>query len=749
MITLELNREMRKFVLLLCFITAMLNGQFSVPGASADTKQLISGDTRITISESGGITLFNKEFHTATSANPLQAEFVDLSGAATWYNGRYSQVKEISTGVEAVGTIQTTGGSVVEFHDLYRTIPGGLELRRTAAILRAGQGETGFSTRVALKTDWALSVCEFLVPGVIYHHNQAAPKTALGSHPEDPVTLIREDRAAIPLAAIWHKRYGEWIELTHIDGMADTIPREDGLARLTNAEFKFGSVAQINDGTLSAGFQYPGTEGERTYVFGGSEKGGRFALRSHPVTVGFTQQYSLSIRTGHSDSYPALVENTVRHGFDAHKAEVKSASIQQVYRASVALLNQYCRPYHGVVGLPFAVRVPGGEAYDISCQMGFVGDALPAARLLIRDSLRADDASRRTNAVNLVNFWVKNARTPSGVLKTWFDIHPDGSVTWREYPQFLRVASDGLTAILHAWSSLSSRGEDHADWMKFEREWADWLVKSQNPDGSWYRSWKLNGDPEDRSTDTTIQPVSLLVELGMVTGDKRYTEAARRAGSFCLKSMHAPAAYVGGTPDNPNTADKEACLLAVNGFLSLYDLDNNKDWLHAAVQAAWFAESWVYLRSIAMPSSDPDNIYPPGRSTAGLSLIALGHSGVDNFMAAIPFLWYRLYLQTKETHFLEFAIYIQKACYQMLDLDGSLHYAYPGLLTEAMTLAPLRGHGVKSWLPWLSVTIAEPLAQLEDVFDMMDLTALAKAPLQRNIEIDNSFRVRHGMRPEK
>lgn len=376
--------------------------------------------------------------------------------------------------------------------------------------------------------------------------------------------------------------------------------------------------------------------------------------------------------------------------------------------------------------MPFAVRVPNGEAYDTSCQMGFVGDALPAAALILRYGYETSDGESVKRASDLIDFWVKNSVTPSGVLRTWYDVQPDGKTTWRSYPMFLRVASDGVEGVLRAWSVAKRPWNVHPEWLEFCRNWGDWVVKVQNSDGSWFRSYGLDGRVLDRSTDTTIQPICVLTELFMVTGDNRYRDAALKAGKFCLKSVHEAYAYVGGTPDNPNVMDKEAGMMALNGFLALYDLNGDKRWLQAAEQAAWYSETWVYLRDIPMPVGDPAVIFPKNRTTVGLSLIAAGHSGADNYMAAAPFLFYRLYLLTGEPHFRDSAHLLLHGTKQMMDWDGSLGYAKPGLLTEALTLGPLRGHGVQSWLPWLSVTLLEPMVRLKDVFGAMDTDAIEK-----------------------
>ena len=70
------------------------------------------------------------------------------------------------------------------------------------------------------------------------------------------------------------------------------------------------------------------------------------------------------------------------------------------------------------------------------------------------------------------------------------------------------------------------------------------------------------------------------------------------AGDFCLHSVHESYAYVGGTPDNPNVMDKEAGMMALDAFLSLFDMTRDPRWLTAATQAAHYSETWVYCWGI-------------------------------------------------------------------------------------------------------------------------------------------------------
>ena len=732
--------------LLIALVWALFSVSHTCLAQSAGSLTL--GDIRITISAAdAGITIFKGTIPVVSQPAPLQIEVVDDAGNASWKTGNYDVVRNSNTGLECQGSIISARGSRFRFRDHYQISRGAFVINRSVTVEAKSPNETGFSSRFALPAVGVLKTtdCDFLAPGVWYGQNEHAPATAIAGHMEDRTILIREDRLSSPMLVVRRRDTGITIELLRLDGNADTIAKEDGLNRLISPDFKFGSLGVLNTGSLAPLFQYPGTEGERTYVYGPSKEGGRFARRSHPITPGFRQDVSLYLRVYQSVTYPDAVKTSQRYAYSLLSPQAPSANIQAAYSTTMELMAAYCKRYNGAIGLPFAVRIPNGEAYDTSCQMGFVGDALPAAALLLRHSSETKSTEVRHNATDLVDYWVKNSKTSSGVLKTWYDIQPDGSVTWRTYPQFLRVASDGVTGVLHAWSILKSKGENHPEWLKFCTDWADWLLKNQNAEGTWYRSWMLDGTPEDRSIDTTIQPISLLVELGMVTGEPRWKLAAIKAGQACLRTVHNLHAYIGGTPDNPNTADKEACILTASAFLSLYDQERDPRWLEAAAQAANFAETWAYLRSIALPASDPENLYPAGRSTVGVSLIALGHSGADNFMAATPFLWYRLYIATGDEHYRSFATLVQNACLQMLDLDGSLKYAHRGLLTEALTLAPLRGHGVKSWLPWLSVTVLEPLVGLQDNLGTMDISEVSKMNLEKQKQQMNAYARAHGL----
>ena len=725
--------------------------------ADAPLKQLLAlraGNARLSFfSVSGGqqgvqIELLAEKSAAFRQTAPLAVEVVDGQGTAAWLTGGYQSVTvsgDLRIGVGRLGSPHHTEFQVT---DTYRPLPklGAFTLTRTVSVMVAGPNDAGFSSRFSLspETPAAMADCDFFAPGVWYKENAHVPPKALASHLGDQTFLFREDRLPLPLMMQRDKRSGATLTLAHLGGIPTTFVGENGLERLIDARLGFGSLGILNTDRPSPVFQFPGTEGQRTYIHGSSAEGNRWAYRSHPVQAGFSHHYRLLIQIGQTPGFPAAVRRAWRAVYTLQDPPVIKANLTKVFQDGIGLLAAYCRAYNGVPSVPFAATVPDGKVVDTSSQMGFVGQALPAAFLLLQSSLETHNANAAARACAVVDLWTRYSLTPAGIPRTWYDIHPDGTYTWRDYPTFLRVASDGADGALQAWNVMQQQGQDWPEWLAFCRRYGDWLVQAQNPDGSFSREYGFDGQAIDRSTDTTDQPIRFLCDLFLATGDARYKQTALRAGEFCLRSVHDAYAYVGGTPDNPNVMDKEAGMMALDAFLSLHDLTADPRWLAAAVQAADYSETWVYCWNIPVPDGDPKVIFPKNRTTVGLSLIAAGHSGADTYMAAAPFLFYRLFLLTSDSHYRDMARLLLHDTKQMLDWDGTLGYAFPGLQTEALGLASPRGHGVTHWLPWLTVAQLEPILRLHQVFGSDDIDEIEKMPLPERVRRNRQFSKTHG-----
>jgi|EP01043_Picozoa_sp_COSAG02_P049492 hypothetical protein len=76
----------------------------------------------------------------------------------------------------------------------------------------------------------------------------------------------------------------------------------------------------------------------------------------------------------------------------------------------------------------------------------------------------------------------------------------------------------------------------------------------------------------------------------------------------------------------------------------------------------------VACREIPLFQHDPLSVYPPSRTTLGASLIASGQSGADNFAAYCVYDFYKLYRLTGDQHWRDYALFLQDATKQVMDL---------------------------------------------------------------------------------
>ncbi|MBV9852015.1 MAG: hypothetical protein JO250_20305, partial [Armatimonadetes bacterium] len=405
-----------------------------------------------------------------TQAAPLAVEVVDAQGTARWLTGGYEGVTSSQGTLTGTGALASPGGTQFRITDKYQSLPklGAFTLTRQVDIVGLGS-DKGFSSRFSLAPArmTAMADCDFFAPGIWYKDNARVPPRALASHRDDRSILFREDRLPLPVMMLRDRRNGATFTLAHLGGDPATFAGEDGLDRIIDARMQFGAVGITNTDGPAPTFLFPGTEGERTYIYGGSLQENRWAYRSHPVQAGFSQRYRLLLQVGRTADFPAAVRGAWRTVYDLQHPPVIPCDLAKVYRDSMALLAADIHEYHGVISVPFAAVVPGGEVTDTSSQMGFVGQALPAAALLLKNCLETEDAGAAARAAEVVDFWARNCMTPAGVPRTWYDIHADGRYTWRSYHTFLRVASDGLDGALQAWNVMRRHGQDRPEWLAF------------------------------------------------------------------------------------------------------------------------------------------------------------------------------------------------------------------------------------------------------------------------------------------
>lgn len=668
---------------------------------------------------------------------PVEIEVRETGGEFRLYRSGYDKVEETNAGYRCLTLIETVFGSQMEVVDCYQwrenpsdegqeakekfsdTCPiSGQEIvfTRKVEVVREDGREAGFSSSFSLQEEgnYRLDDYEVFIPGIWYRKNENVVDKAFGSSPWDRHYYIRITRMAMPYVELYRPETGSYIVMRHIAPNPSTGMKEVSADWAMDASFQYAAMGIRNEQAAALVYNFPGNEGERTYV----DEKQIWAKRSHPLREGFTHGYSFSLTGGKAGGHYEAMSRVWRYFYDRNTPEHKRADMEKVYRCSIELLDVYMQKYNGVMGLPFWTTVPEGTVCDISFQMGFVGQQTMCAYQLMRYGYQHGNERMVEKASSVIDFWVKESVKDSVVPRVWYNAFPD---TFKaEYPTYTRTVADGMEGILACYLCALREGRKESGWLAFCIRYADWLVRNQNDDGSFYRAYDEKGEPVHKGRFNTTNVIRFLVNLYWATDNIEYKEAACRAGQFSYDNIYLPMQYVGGTADNDNTIDKEAGMIAVYAFMTLYDLDGQKKWLKAAKGAADFTETWTYVWHYEVKPYKGNAVFDKVDIT-GLSLIATGHSHADVMMGYMPYEYYRLYLYTLDEHYGEFARFLQGNTKQTMDWSGRLGHVYPGLVEESGELAMQYHNGLGRWLPWCSIAQMESLTRFAERFDTMDV----------------------------
>jgi hypothetical protein len=206
------------------------------------------------------------------------------------------------------------------------------------------------------------------------------------------------------------------------------------------------------------------------------------------------------------------------------------------------------------------------------------------------------------------------------------------------------------------------------------------------------------------------------------TGYAAYKQSAIRAAEYIWKNFGIRGLFVGGASDNPNITDKEAGMLSMEAFLSLYESTKESKWLEYAATAANYAESWIWIWNVPMPldADDAQLHWKKGVPTIGLQGIsALGAGGADEYLDwAVPS-YAKMYKYIGDAHYLDVAKILLHDTKSMVALPGR-QYDMRGIgwQQENFRLGPGGpGRGVgghRFWLPWVSANHLYGINGLEE-----------------------------------
>ncbi|GAA1567320.1 MULTISPECIES: hypothetical protein [Kribbella] len=656
--------------------------------------------------------------------DPLRLD-VKVGDAPARSAAGYTSLSISGSTATGTGEVRTPTGGRYTFRDDWRIAGAAVTLTRsvTAAAPNPLQ-EMGFgsSLEISPADPGPLADQDLLLPAIRTGSTTGLGGGIAGNDAAEWI-LVREMRLSLPFAALRNRRSGQTLSLAHVDAAPATATNglypEDSNAWWIHGDVQFASLGvHQTAGKAALAIAYPGSEGDVTYL------GGQWTRRSHPARAGFTHTYQVRIAAAASDTFATAARDAWRDHWSLFKVAPLRDRNSAVHASGLALLDSQVARYNGKPGLPFRSRLDSGEADAVSYMMGFVGQQVPAGYQLLRSGLLDGDAARLAKGKAILDFWATESPLPNGLVRLWID---GDQPRWRDWYQiFVRVASDGMDGMVDACRLMRDRGEPVATWEKAVTGFADFLVSKQYADGSFARSYTMDGSVASDARTNTSHPIRFLCHTAALTGDGKYRKAAVAAGQWYVANTK-DWQFIGGTADNPNVLDKEAGGMAFNAALALHDLTGEDRWLELAKRAADFTETWLVGWRWRIDT--------PRRSYArdgafGLSFIASGHSGIDNWICYQSWNFYRLFLFTGDTHYRDVATTILTAGVRTTELTGqSQGYAVPGLVEEAVGLSDLVVNGTNVWLPWCTVAEVEPLSRFADMFGTVDLRKLEAIPL--------------------
>jgi len=468
------------------------------------------------------------------------------------------------------------------------------------------------------------------------------------------------------------------------------------------------------------------------YAFGPNASANpRWIQRFHPIVDGFVQNYDVSFRFGINESFREMIRNAWRWAWNELKPTITPINVELVRHVLIDHLAAQAATIEGRTAIPFAVATFDTNKLQWNwtmTAMGFVSKNIECADQLLREGDR-DSSARgqrmRKTGLGIISSMIQALNTlplqatgyDLATGKPWIGEHQEWLAPW------LRNATEDMRVLIRAYKRERKLGCMHPEWFNWVKSYVDWLILQQRDDGSFPRRWKPGSNEVAEPTGTTSYcPVPLFVLMTEETKDSKYLKAAIRAADYIWINYGTRGLYVGGASDNPNITDKEAGMLSLEAFLSLYEYTKESKWLERAMAAADYTESWIWIWNLPMPidADDAHLHWKKGVPTVGLQGITTrGAGGADEYLDWAVSSYAKLYKYTDDLHYLDVARVLLHDTKSMVALLGR-QYDMKGIgwQQEGWRMGPGgQGRGVgghRFWLPWISANHLYSITGLEE-----------------------------------
>jgi hypothetical protein len=655
----------------------------------------------------------------------------------------YKTVQQSASEIDAYAEIMYGENVVFRVQDRWSMNGAVVSVRRKVEVL--GNTPGGFNSSVALTIDPSIgwSDVNYLAPGALYgdptYNGERSPGGTLNYAARR--FIMREDILPAPLFALSFNN-GSSVAMLDPSPRGESTVEETKLSKdvMTDARFQFGAfeVWQADESPIEFGFRFPGTA--NMYAFGPNAPAQpRWIRRFHPIAQGVAHGYEVSFRFGNDESFRDVIRNTWRWAWSTLKPAITLIDVEQVRRVLTDHLVAQAATIDGRTAIPFAVATFDTNHSQWNwtmAAMGFVSKNIECADQLLREGDR--DSTERGQKMRQIGLAIISSMIqalPTVPLQaTGYDLATGKPWDHIWLAPWLRNATEDMRVLMRTYRRERIIGRQHPEWFNWVKSYVNWLILQQREDGSFPRRWKSGSNEVAEPTGTTSYcPVPLLVIMTEETGDPKYKQAAVSAAEYVWENWGTRGLYVGGASDNPNITDKEAGMLSLEAFMSLYESTKESEWLDRAKAAADYTESWIWIWNLPMPldADDAHLHYKKGVPTVGVQGITARVAGsVDEYLDWAVSSYAKLYRYTQDQHYLDVARILLHDTKSMVALPGR-QYDMKGIgwQQEGWRMGPgWSGRGVgghRFWLPWVSANHLYSITGLEE-FDPILYQQLSK-----------------------
>ncbi|MCL2284844.1 MAG: hypothetical protein FWC32_00600, partial [Firmicutes bacterium] len=507
----------------------------------------------------GGVEVLKAGHCLYFNKRPMYAFIKTAYSITEFYDAPYDEITESDGRIYAKGLLKSPTGAELLFCDTYEAVNSGFKISRKVTVHK-NTDDYGFATKIAFvmaKSDNVRDY-DYFAPANWYRQNEWAKPHVMGFDMDCEYFWRREVNYTLPLFAAQNKTTGETAMLSR--WAADVKMRSHDFVQsehVVDREFTIGSIGiskpesktlnilyygfplrkdieTTRDG-LTIDYVYPGVDGQMPRIGQGYNIDYMMQTKTmtriyHPMEEGFSHSYAIAANFEHYDGYYTMMRNSWRKVYNRLKDNVFPVNHALHYQNCMESLTKLTRQYGISWGLPFACQLPHVDVSSVSFQFGFVGQQPGIGYQLIRYGDMENRPESYHKGLNIIEFWVKTAMSESGAPYNCYNPTIDG---FEPMPFWTRMIADGLENILDAYVYMKKQGRNKPAWLDFCVKAADWYLRVQNSDGSWYRAYNTQtGEMQMDSKANTISVVRFLIQIYLVTGNDKYKESAIKAGEW-------------------------------------------------------------------------------------------------------------------------------------------------------------------------------------------------------------------------